>query len=289
MLMKLTTLAKGKVAAAVLGVILVGGGGGAVAVAATQGHLNGLGLQMSSKNDSTETPGANPKAGSHAEGMLTACDTSASTIGVTDEKGAVYAFTVTADTKFNGDIHGNNKGGSSDKGNSSDKGGNSSNGGASTTAFGLTDLCPLVNKVKVQVQATASTSGSTTTYNADKITVEGPGTGDNTNAGSGDNSSDGQGKPESTETPEAQHDFTGSVVAVTGTSFTMTVNGVQYTVDASNAKFDGGSLAALTAGVRVQVEGTLSGTTITAWSVEVKSSGSGSGGGDSSGGSSSDH
>ena len=166
MLMKIAALMKGKVAAAVLGVVLVGGGGGAVAVAATQGHLSGLGLQMASshskQNDSTETPGANPKDGSHTEGKLTACDATASTVGVTDEKGTVFTFTVTSSTKFNGDIHGNDKGGSTS---------------ASNPTFGLTDLCALVNKVKVQVQATASTSGSTTTYNADKITVEGQGTG----------------------------------------------------------------------------------------------------------------
>ena len=260
MMMKLMALMKGKVAAAVIGVILVGGGGGAVAVAATQGHLSGLGLQMASsntkQNDSTETPGVSPKNGSHAEGMLTACDATASTIGVTDEHGTVYPFTVTTSTTFNGDIHGNDKGGSSS---------------ASNPTFGLTDLCPLVNKVKVQVQATATTTGSTTTFNADKITVEGQG------AGSG--SGEGSGKPESTETPDTRHDFTGSVVAVSGTSFTMTVNGVQYTVDASKAKFDGGSLATLAANDKVQVEGTLTGASITAYSVEVRSgSGSGAGG-----------
>ena len=266
MMPKLTALFQSKVAAAVLGVLLVGGSGGAVAVAATQGHLNGLGLQMG-KNDSTETPGSGPKDGSHAEGMLTACDTTGNTIGVTDEHSKVYAFTVTSDTKFNGDIHGNDKGGSSS---------------ASHTTFGLSDLCPLVNKVKVQVQATASTSGSTTTYNADKITVEGPGTGDSNDDNNNDHSGDDNGNPDSTKTPDAHHDFSGTVGTVNGKTFTMTVDGVQYTVDATNAKVEGGALAA---GAHVEVEGTLSGTTITAWSVDVKS-GEGSGtGGDSTGGS----
>jgi hypothetical protein len=264
MMPKLTSLLHSKVAAAVLGVLLVGGSGGAVAVAATQGHLNGLGLQMG-KSDSTETPDSGPKDGSHAEGMLTACDTTASTIGVTDEQSKVFTFTVTSDTTFNGDIHGNNKGGN-------DSGGSSS---ASNTTFGLSDLCALVNKVKVQVQATASTSGSTTTYNADKITVEGPGTGDSSD-GSGDNS----GNPDSTETPDTHHAFSGTVGTVNGSTFTMTVDGVQYTVDATNAKVEG----AVVAGAHVEVEGTLSGTTITASSVDVKS-GDGSGtGGDSTGG-----
>lgn len=270
MLTKLTTLVKGKVAAAVIGVILVGGSGGAVAVAATQGHLNGLGLQMASnQNDSTETPDSHSKDGSHAEGKLTACDTTANTIGVTDEHGTAFTFDVTSSTKFVGEIHGNDKGGSTS---------------ASNPTFGLTDLCALVNKVKVQVQATASTSGSTTTFNADKITVEGSGT--------GDSSGDSTDKPESTETPDAQHDFSGTVGTVTGTSFTLTVNGVQYTVDATNAKFDGGSLATLAAGAKVQVEGAASGTTITATNVEVQSSsdgGSGSGGSSSDGGSSTSH
>ena len=220
MLMKLAALMKGKVAAAVLGVILVGGGGGAVAVAATQGHLRGLGLQMASsssdskQNESTETPGANPKEGSHAEGKLTACTPDATssptgTIGVTDAKGTVYSFNVTSSTKFNGEVHGNDKGGSTS---------------ASNPTFGLNDLCALVNKVKVQVQAAASTSGSTTTYNADKITVEGQGTGN----GEGD----GAGKPESTETPEAGQKFVGTVSNLTATTFTLTFkNGVQYTVN----------------------------------------------------------
>jgi hypothetical protein len=264
MLPKLTSLFQSKVAAAVLGVLLVGGSGGAVAVAATQGHLNGLGLQMG-KSDSTETPDSGSKDGSHAEGMLTACDTTGKTIGVTDEHSKVYTFAVTSDTRFNGDTHGNNKGGN-------DSGGSSS---ASNTTFGLSDLCALVNKVKVQVQATASTSGSTTTYNADKITVEGPGTG-----GSGDNSGDDNGKPDSTKTPDAHHDFSGTVGTVNGKTFTMTVDGVQYTVDATNAKVEG----ALVAGAHVEVAGTLSGATITAWSVDVKS-GAGSGtGGESTGG-----
>ena len=261
MMPKLTSLLQSKVAAAVLGVLLVGGSGGAVAVAATQGHLSGLGLQLgaSKQSDSTETPDSHEQDGSHAEGMLTACDTTASTIGVTDEHSKTFTFTVTADTKFNGDDHEGDKGGSS--------------GGSTTTTFGLSDLCALVNKVKVQVQATATTSGSTTTFTADKITVEGPGTGD---------SSDGEGKPESTETPDAHHDFSGTIGTLNGTSFTMTVDGVQYTVDAANAKVQG----TLAVGAHVEVVGTLSGTTITASNVDVSSdggSGSGSDGGSGSG------
>lgn len=273
MMPKLTALFQSKVAAAVLGVLLVGGSGGAVAVAATQGHLNGLGLQMNSKSASTETSDSESKDGSHAEGMLTACDTTASTIGVTDEHSKVYTFTVTSDTTFNGDIHGNNKGGN-------DSGGSSSAASsAANTTFGLSDLCALVNKVKVQVQATAATSGSATTYNADKITVEGPGTGD-----SSDDTGDDNGQPNSTKTPDARHDFSGTVGTVNGTTFTMTVDGVQYTVDATNAKVEG----TLTAGAHVEVEGALSGTTITAWTVDVHSSDGGgdSAGGDSTGGSS---
>jgi len=175
-------LAKSKAAAAVLGILLVGGGGSAVAVAATQGHLSGLGLQMASSNakqgNSTEAHGKNK---GHAEGTLTACDATAGTIGVTDAQGTVTTFTVTTSTKFVGDIHGNNRGGSTS---------------ASNPTFALTDLCKMVNNVKVQVQASASTSGSATTYTATKVTVEGPGT---ANAGSG--SDNGAGKPADVPTP----------------------------------------------------------------------------------------
>lgn len=261
---KLTMLMKGKVAAAVLGVILVGGGGGAVAVAATQGRLSGLGIQMASsaqQNSSTGASSASPKDGSHAEGMFT-CTLDAQgnptgEITVTDAQNDQYSFNVTSSTVFNGDIHGNDKGGAA-----------SGSTSASNPTFDLSSLCDLAGKVKIQVQGSAA-AGSSTTFDADKITVEGPGSG-------GAVTGEGNGKPESTGTPDTRHDFTGSIVTVTGTSFTMTVNGVQYTVDASNAKFDGGSLVTLQAGANVQVEGTVSGTTITAYSVEVQSSGSGS-------------
>jgi hypothetical protein len=186
MLAKVLTVVKSKVALAVLGVILVGGGGGAVAAAASSGHLQGLGLQLGvSRGDSTH--GKSDNRG-HAEGMLTACDATAGTITVTDAGGTASVFTVTSTTTFVGDIHGNNKGGST---------------GASNPTFTLTDLCALVNKVKVQVQATASTSGSTTTYDATKVTVEGQGT-------SGDGSSDSTGKPPTVPTPNSHSSSGGS-------------------------------------------------------------------------------
>jgi hypothetical protein len=60
MFTKLTTPIKGKVAIAVLGALALVGGGGAVAVAASQGQLHALGIQLGSQNhgksDSTETP-----------------------------------------------------------------------------------------------------------------------------------------------------------------------------------------------------------------------------------------
>ena len=71
MLSKALTLVKSKAAAAVLGVLLVGGGGSAVAVAATQGHLNGLGLQLAStKGQSSDHSNASNRG--HAEGTLAA-------------------------------------------------------------------------------------------------------------------------------------------------------------------------------------------------------------------------
>lgn len=180
MLAKLLTLVKGKAAAAVLGVLLVGGSGGAVAMAATQGHLSGLGLQMASSQGQSSDHSSDHSSSTdrgRAEGTLTACGAKAGTISVTDAQGTVHTFTVSSDTTFNGNIHGNNSGGSTS---------------ASNPTFNLTDLCALKNQVKVQVQATASTSGGKTTFTATKVTVEGPGT-----ASAGDS----HGKPDSAPTP----------------------------------------------------------------------------------------
>jgi hypothetical protein len=195
MLAKALTLVKSKAAAAVLGVLLVGGSGGAVAMAASQGHLNGLGLQMgSTKGQSGDNSGDNSSNNrGHAEGMLTACDAGAGTIGVTDAQGTVTTFTVNSDTTFNGDIHGNNSGGATS---------------ASNPSFTLTDLCAMVNKVKVQVQADASTSGSTTSYTATKVTVEGPGT-SSAGGNSGGDSTD-HGKPSDVPTPNGHSSSGGS-------------------------------------------------------------------------------
>lgn len=176
MLAKALLVVKSKAALAILGLLVVGGGGGAVALAASQGHLNGLGIQMAaSKEQSTNHASSNSQG--HAEGMLTACDATAGTITVTDAQGKATNFTVDAKTTFNGDIHGNNSGGSTS---------------ASNPTFALKDLCALVNTVKVQVQSTASTSGGATTYTATKVTVEGPGTG---GAGAGNGNGAGAGKP----------------------------------------------------------------------------------------------
>jgi hypothetical protein len=196
MMSKLLTLVKSKVAAAALGVLLVGGSGGAVAMAATQGNLNGLQLQMgasSSKSQAGHHSGdhSGAKNRGHAEGMLTACDASANTITVTDAQGAATTFTVNSGTTFNGYIHGNDRGDSTS---------------ASNPTFTLTDLCKLVNKVRVQVQATASTSGGKTTYTATKVTVQGPGT---ENAGDSHGKPDGAGKPSDLPTPN-DHSSTGS-------------------------------------------------------------------------------
>ena len=224
MMPKLLTLVKSKTAVAVAGVLLVGGSGGAVAVAAQTGHLNGIGLQLATtKGDSSASDSNGEHA--HAEGLLTACSTSGS-ISVTDEKGTVYTFNVTSDTKFVGDTHESTHEGSSTAGGASTNGtthGDSSTaGGASTNAtthgdsstageksgantastFTLSDLCALVNKVKVQVQATAASS-SDKTPDAAKVTVEGPGTDNSTDSnGSSGASTEGTPGAEGTHTPE---------------------------------------------------------------------------------------
>ncbi len=181
MLSKLATLVKSKAAAAVLGVLLVGGGGGAVALAASQGHVNGMGLQMAgAKGQAGDNSGSKSRV--HAEGMLTAC--SATSITVKDARQGSVSFSVTKDTRFNGHIHGNDKGGSAS---------------ASKPNFTIDSLCKLVNKVKVQVRGTAATSGGKTTKTATKVTVQGPGT---ANAGSeGSGGSDMPGMPSDVTTP----------------------------------------------------------------------------------------
>ncbi len=185
MLSKLATLVKSKAAAAVLGVLLVGGGGSAVALAASQGHLNGVGLQMAaSQKQASGKAGDNSGSTSraHAEGMLTAC--SATSIQVKDEHQGTVTFTVNKDTRFNGHIHGNDSNGATS---------------ASKPAFTIDSLCKLVNKVKVQVRGTAATSGGKTTKTATKVTVQGPGT---ANAGSeGSGGSDMPGMPSDVTTP----------------------------------------------------------------------------------------
>lgn len=194
MLAKALTVVKSKIALAVLGVALVGGGGSAVALAASSGHLSGLGLQMASSHGDSSTNGNQGKSNDrgHAEGTLTACDATGGAITVTDEAGTATTFTVNANTTFVGDIHENDSGGSTS---------------ASKPAFTLSDLCALVNKVKVQVQATTSTSGSTTTYDATKVTVEGSDTTGSSSDSSGGDSS-GAGKPTDVPTPNG-HSSTG--------------------------------------------------------------------------------
>ena len=178
MLARALAVVKSKVALAVLGAIVLTGGGGAVALAASHGHGVGLGLSSGwgGAHGASSGQGQNHP---HAEGTLTACDATAGTISVTDAQGAVHVFQVSATTRFNGDIHGSSAHGSS-----------SAHGAA---AFGLKDLCALVNHVKVQVQGTATPAGSTMTATATKVTVQGA-----------DGASDTS--PEPTEAPERTPD-----------------------------------------------------------------------------------
>lgn len=169
--LKALAAVKSHVALAVFSaLLLLAGGGSAVALAASQGHLGGGGPQQVTNHGSSHGDNGKSNGRAHAEGKLTACDAStatAGTISVTDAQGQVHVFSIAATTRFNGDIHASAASSSS----------SSSNGAA--PAFGLKDLCALVNKVKVQAQAQATSSGSTTTFTAVKITVQGADGADN--------------------------------------------------------------------------------------------------------------
>ena len=278
MLAKLATLVQSKTALAVLGVVLVGGGSGAVAVAATTGHLSTLGVNLNVASgtktaESTETPDSHAHTTS-VEGLLTAC--TANTISVQDGT-KTWTFVVSSTTKYNGDINTNGAGASSAKGDNSANAGGASTGGASTAhvAASLSDVCATanINARDVQVQATANG----TEYDAWKVTLQGPGSAKSGSEGGDTSSSDSKGSStdkgsssDGQNAPELKS-YEGTVTAVSATGFTLTHNGMSAQVVVSaTTHFSGvSSLSAITVNSHVSVTGTLSGTTLTATSVEV--------------------
>lgn len=280
MISKVAAVVQSKVALAALGVLLVGGSGTAVAVAATSGHLHGLGAALGGASSETQGKGASSTgdaSDSHAhtvsvEGLLVACSTTTTpaTISVKDTSGKTWTLVVTASTKLNGDASAAHQSGGNSAGDTGDQ----------ANALTLADICATANLNTRDVQAQATPNGAA--YDAWKVTLQGPANGSTKGNGSdngsngkgGDNSSNGAGDSHSNATPQAeQHEWSGTVTDVSATGFTMTSDGVTYQVIVpSDAHLSGvANVAAIAPKAQVTVEGTISGATVTATSVQVES------------------
>ena len=226
MLAKIAALVQSKVALAVLGVALVGGGGTAVAVAATGGHLLPKSMPGAS-SAATHTPHSAETPGAHAhtvsvEGTLTACDTTANTLGVQDAQGKAWTFTVNAQTRYNG--------------------------AENATTQAVVCATANINTRKVEVSATQQSDGS---YLAWKVTLQGM-VNSGGSHGSGQGGGSTNGKAQSVE---------GSILTIDLTAMTLTIkqqDGTSVTVDINaQTTFTGAAhnLAGLKAGERVHIMG----------------------------------
>jgi hypothetical protein len=283
---KLALLVHTKVAAAVVGAVLVAGGGTAVAAVATHGHLDqvgsGLAAQVTGKHG-TPSAGDNGKSGDHqsAEGTLTAytapSGATPGSITVQPSQGSAVSFQVTSDTKVNGEHTGGQQSGGQHTA-STPGSGQHSEGTPSTSkqssdeqAGSLSDLAAAIGH-KVQVQANKSGSN----WVAWKVTIQGA-QGDQTDGQDGNN--------------QGEQDVSGTVKSTNGSSFVLTTAQGDVTVKVdSNTHFGGdghaAAVSALAAGTTVEVQGTKqTDGSILAKSVEVKgTAGSGSGGDGKTGG-----
>lgn len=276
MLAKLTALAQSKTAIAVMGLVLVGGGSGAVAVAATTGHLKTLGVDLnvtgSNSADSKAAASETPDSHAHSigvEGLLNSCSatTAPANLLVTDSHGKQWTFVVSATTKLNGDESGANGGASTAKGDNSTNAGGASTGGNSANAgpaMTLTTICAATNH-GVQVEATQNG----TEYDAWKVTLQGRESSKSGSEGSSTESSSDKGSSSSDNSGQSSTEsksFEGTATGVSATGFTLTSHGVSYQVVLTATTHVSGTLAENS---QVSVEGTLSGTTVTALYIEV--------------------
>lgn len=273
---KLALLIQTKVAAAVVGAVLVAGGGTAVAAVATHGHLNQIGSGIASVvsgNHGKSSTTDHGNAGDHqsAEGTLTAytapSGSTAGSITVQPGQGSALTFAVNSDTKVNGYRGGAQSAGQQSGGQrpTGTPGAGQKGDGGQAGALTLDDLTAAIGH-KVQVQATKSGD----TWVAWKVTIEGA-------MGSQTGDQDGG----------SQQDVSGTVKSVAGNSFVLTTaqGDVTVTLDGST-RFTGSAHAAavtdLKAGMRVEVQGTRQGDgSILARTVEVQGadgSGDGKGG-----------
>jgi uncharacterized protein DUF5666 len=141
MLTKLITLARGKVALAVLGVVLVGGGGAAIAFAATHSAHAGQDSSSAPNDNNGKSADTNHGHTVSLEGVLKAYNAGAHSISVLEAGAkAATSVTVNASTRVNGEH-----------------------------ASSLADLAKNIGH-KVEVSATKQSDGSLL---ASKVTVQG--------------------------------------------------------------------------------------------------------------------
>src|SRR5260370_12723774 len=188
MLTKLITLAQGKAALAVLGVVLVGGGSAAVALAATHSALPGQNSSSASQDNNGKSADTNHGHTVSLEGVLKAYDAGAHAISVL-KAGATAATSVAvnADTRVNGEH-----------------------------ASSLADLAKNIGH-KVEVSATTQTNGSLLAW---KVTVQGA----DSDEGDGGASDDHSGQhPQHEAEGKIASVGNGSVVLTPGNGTKMTV------------------------------------------------------------------
>lgn len=218
MLTKLTTLARGKVALAVLGVVLVGGGGTAVAFAATHSARPGQNSSSASNDNNGKSADTNHGHTVSLEGVLKAYNAGAHSISVL-KAGATAATSVdvNADTRVNGEH-----------------------------ASALADLAKNIGH-KVEVSATKQSNGSLLAW---KVTVQGADSDEG-----GDGASDGHDGQNTQRDAEGKIASVGSGSFVLtlgdGTKMTVVVNSATKFGGTTHA------FAGLKQGLRVNVRGTL--------------------------------
>jgi hypothetical protein len=141
MLTKLITLARGKVALAVLGIVLVGGGSAAIAFAATHSARAGQNSSSAANDNNGKSADTNHGHTVSLEGVLKAYNASAHSISVLETSAkAATSVAVNASTRVNGEH-----------------------------ASSLADLAKNIGH-KVEVSATKQSNGSLL---ASKVTVQG--------------------------------------------------------------------------------------------------------------------
>jgi hypothetical protein len=218
MLTKLSALAQGKVALAVLGAVLVGGGSAAVALAATHSALPGQHSSSASNDNNGKSADANHGHTVSLEGALKAYDAGAHSISVL-KAGATAATSVAvnADTRVNGEH-----------------------------ASSLADLAKNIGH-KVEVSATKQSNGSLLAW---KVTVQGADS--DQGSGSAADGHDGQNTQHEAE-GKITSVGTGSFVLTLGNGTKMTVVVNSATKFGGTAH----GFAGLKQGLRVNVRGTL--------------------------------